>query len=353
MMHFKVVHHAACLAWLFCAGASAQTDQYIGKPDCLILNPWPVANESVQWSGNCNNGYAEGSGILRWRVKDQAGSRYEGSLLRGRKHGQGIMQARDGTLYRGNFVNGNLHGNVRIERVDEFAVDAVFEHGSIIAPVSAGFTSGNKYTGDWGEGGPDGHGTMTYATGGSYTGEWREGQMHGNGTVTYPNGITRAVHFEHGLPAGAIAPAEQPRRHRLWREPASMYRLDSVARDATVPFNQPYADLAPLEQQTVRSWFAILQGDDVPPYPVKGTAEMVRMIAIAHSKLNTEGDLLLDVLVDEHGAPQSVAIRRTPDMKIAEFAGKVLLLSKYTPAVCGGKPCTMRFPLHLNLLPPG
>ncbi|WP_195764018.1 MORN repeat-containing protein [Pseudoduganella rivuli] len=342
---------ASCFVNSTCAETLSSSEQYIGKPDCRILNPHPVANESVTWSGACKDGYAHGNGTLLWRVKDKDGSSYEGGLLRGRRHGEGVARHSDGTVYRGNFANGNLHGNIRIERENEFAVDAIFERGQITAPVSAGFISGNTYTGNWGDSGPDGHGTMVYATGGSYTGEWQDGQMHGSGTVTYPNGITRAVRFERGLPAGAPIQPEKPRGHHL-QDPASMYRFNAIARDSAVPFNKGYLDLSPEHQQIVRSRFAILQSDDAPPYPVKGTAEMFKIISAAHAKLHSEGILSLDVLVDEHGAPQSVAIRRTPDLNIAEFVGKILLLSKYTPARCADQPCAMRFPLSLNLLPP-
>lgn len=340
------------LAFAAAMACHAQAEQYIGQAGCLVLNTDPVENESVEWHGGCKDGYAEGKGVLIWHVAGINDARYEGAMSRGRRQGEAAFQDHDGMIYWGGFIQNELHGPVHFERENKFSVDAVFEYGVLTGPVTAGFKSGDRYHGGWKRNAPDGEGVMTYATGGSYRGEWRNGNKHGDGTVTYPNGIERQVHYEQDIPEGAAIPKGKPREYRLHYEAASMYRLESLVSGMTVPHNKRYADMSPDDQQRVRAWFDVLQPDDVPPYPVNGLGEVFRAISEAHSKMGHYGRLQLDVLVDEQGAPQNVAIRRTPDAEISDFAGKVLLLIKYTPARCGGKPCAMRFPLAMELTPP-
>lgn len=333
------------------AGAEIQApaDHYIGKPDCRVFNPRPVADESITWSGPCKNGFADGNGILLWYINGKEDSRYEGGMQRGRKHGPSAQQDANGTITWGNYVEGKRHGETRIERENAFTLDATFERGTITGPVTAKYVSGNKYVGGWGPHGPEGDGTMEYATGGSFTGFWKDGQWHSHGMLTYSNGVRRE-------PQSAIAvtedkPKEARRDHKLARDMNSLYRMQPLAHGATVPFNKGYKDLSAADQRTVRSWFPVLRDDDVPPYPVKGNADIVKAIAAAHGKYGDNGALWMDVLIDEQGVPKEVMVRRSPGKEVSEFAASVLLVSKYTPAQCGGAPCAMRFPIRLDLRP--
>ncbi|GAB2841410.1 hypothetical protein GCM10027277_05510 [Pseudoduganella ginsengisoli] len=129
----------------------------------------------------------------------------------------------------------------------------------------------------------------------------------------------------------------------------SVYYLEPLISGGTVSFNKAYKDLTPDEQQEVRRWFTVLQDDDVPPYPAKGTTELYKAIYTAQGIYYDSGELWMDVLIDEQGTPVDVMVRRSPGKEISEFAANVLLVSKFTPAKCGGKPCAMRFPVRVNL----
>lgn len=332
------------------ADTPAPTDQYIGKPECRIVNPRPVADESITWSGPCKDGFADGNGILLWYVNGKEDFRYEGGMQRGRKHGPSAQQDANGTITWGNYVEGKRHGPTHIERENAFNLDVNFEHGKMSGPVTAKYISGNKYVGGWGPHGPEGDGTMEYATGGSFTGIWKDGQWHSNGMLTYPNGIRREPQSD--IPVAGDKPKEARRDHKLARDLNSLYRMQPLAHGASVPFNKGYKDLSEADQRIVRGWFPVLADDDTPPYPVKGTAEMFKAIAAAHGKYGDNGPLWMDVLIDEQGVPKEVMVRRSPGKEVSEFAAQVLLVSKYTPAQCGGKPCAMRFPLRMELVPP-
>ena len=36
------------------------------KRGCKVANPFPRPGESITWSGECKNGFAQGSGVLQW-----------------------------------------------------------------------------------------------------------------------------------------------------------------------------------------------------------------------------------------------------------------------------------------------
>ena len=48
-------------------------------------------------------------------------------------------------------------------------------------------------------------------------------------------------------------------------------------------------------------------------------------------------------------AKTAVSVFESPDPEITRVAASVLMLSKFKPAVCAGRPCAMQFPLEVNL----
>ena len=47
---------------------------------------------------------------------------------------------------------------------------------------------GGKYTGEYADGKPEGHGMLKYTNGDEYDGKWKDGKPHGDGTMKYANG---------------------------------------------------------------------------------------------------------------------------------------------------------------------
>jgi len=77
---------------------------------CKIANPNPKPKESVVWSGACVNGFAQGTGVMEWKVDDQPGGRYEGNLEQGVVAGKGRLTMPDGASYEGEWQNGRPEG---------------------------------------------------------------------------------------------------------------------------------------------------------------------------------------------------------------------------------------------------
>ena len=61
-----------------------------GATACRIVSPVLQGHERAQWAGPCKNGYADGIGLLRWYLDNQAnGDRYEGYWKDGLRDGPG------------------------------------------------------------------------------------------------------------------------------------------------------------------------------------------------------------------------------------------------------------------------
>jgi hypothetical protein len=133
---------------------------------CQVWNPHPQLDETVQWTGACANGFAQGRGAAQWlksgvpfeadegewRAGRQAGygsqvwsgGRYEGELLDGEPHGRGVLILQR-LRYEGDFRNGKPNGTgtlfTRSESFRGVWTDGCFREGtrkvSFGVPLSA------------------------------------------------------------------------------------------------------------------------------------------------------------------------------------------------------------------------
>src|ERR1700676_5352369 len=62
------------------------------KSRCKVWNPHPQPNETVNWSGGCVNGLAQGSGNLQWLRNDKPYEKDEGEWNGGRQWGRGRQE---------------------------------------------------------------------------------------------------------------------------------------------------------------------------------------------------------------------------------------------------------------------
>jgi hypothetical protein len=88
---------------------------------------------------------------------------------------------------------------------------------------------------------------------------------------------------------------------------------------------------------------ALPEGDE-PPFPEKGIKPIFSAIKKAQRIRQARGELIMAVTVGPDGVATKVEeLGNVYDLQMTELAQQVLLLTKYKPAVCSGKPCTMKF----------
>ncbi|MDB5372939.1 MAG: hypothetical protein JWP04_1581, partial [Belnapia sp.] len=236
------------------AGRGFVTD---ARSRCRVWVPDLLPGETIEWSGACRNGMANGSGELLRRAGEivvslvrgqftdgrvtgpatvalaggayleaeftagQAStgtirfgdaSTYQGAIRNFLPHGRGSRSWPRGPEYDGNWVNGIRSGDGRQQ--DGFGIytgqwrdDKRSGQGTQI------YLSGDRYEGEWRDGQRNGQGRMHWS-GGLYEGEWRNDRRNGQGMESYRNGSRYVGQFVDDLPsgAGAMIPPEGKRQ---------------------------------------------------------------------------------------------------------------------------------------------
>lgn len=115
---------------------------------------------------------------------------------------------------------------------------------------------------------------------------------------------------------------------------------------SNVPFYKSYEELSKEEKVVVRSDYQGMRSNDVPPYPAEGMAPISKPLIKAHKKLNKPGELFVIAKITATGTVDEVMVYKTPDKKMSQMAGAVLLESKFSPGTCQGEPCESEFLLR-------
>ena len=121
---------------------------------CKVYNPAPQEEETISWSGNCINGFANGPGILEWYKNGELMERYEGDMESGWAQGNGILISETGMRYEGHWNKSAQSGYGKLSHLD-----------------------GSSYEGQWLNGKPHGRGTYTHPNGDILSGEWNDGEL--------------------------------------------------------------------------------------------------------------------------------------------------------------------------------
>jgi hypothetical protein len=116
-----------------------------------------------------------------------------------------------------------------------------------------------------------------------------------------------------------------------------------------LPPDKGYAQLSAEEKELVKSNYENLGPDDEPPYPIAGTKAIYKGIGDAHQLVQASGKLSMVVTVGVDGKPSNVSVYSSPDSRLTQVVASILMLQKFKPARCQGKPCVMEFPVDINL----
>ncbi len=332
---------------------AAEPADFLGKADCRIAPVMPpVAGDAISWSGACKDGYAEGKGVLEWRVPDEGKRKLEASLVRGEIVGGGTLTYRNGS-YIGSFRQGLPHGAGFFKHTNG---DGMYEGG-----VANGLREGvgehvapdrSTYAGEWKAGKRHGQGKAVFALGGSYDGQWAEDRFHGQGTITYAgSGRVASGEFRNGYLAGA-APSQAglPAERFAIREARPVGSMLSRDRMTTsVPPDATWETLTEQQKNVVREDYLGLAPTDEPPYPLKGTRAMQNAISQIYQRFTDyPGELTLYTLIGKDGLPKNATMIGAPHPELGRLVGTVAMMQRFKPGVCDGNPCELIYPIKFK-----
>lgn len=338
------------LCGLVHAGESAA---YLGKADCRIAPLVPrSAGDAISWSGACRDGYAEGKGVLEWRVPDEGKRKLEANLVRGDVAGEGTLTYRDGS-YMGTFRQGLPHGAGFFKHTNG---DGMYE-GGVVNGMREGVgehvaPDRSTYAGQWKAGKRHGQGKAVFALGGSYEGQWANDRFHGQGKITYAgSGRVASGEFRDGFLAGAApsraGQSEERFSIRDARPIGSMLTMERVI--AIVPPDAPWEKLTEQQKNVVRDDYLGLAPGDEPPYPLKGTRAMHTAIADVYRKFTDfQGELTLYTLIGKDGVPKNATMIGAPHPDLGRYVGMVAMTQRFKPGICDGSPCELIYPVKFR-----
>ena len=120
-----------------------------------------------------------------------------------------------------------------------------------------------------------------------------------------------------------------------------------------LPYDKTYAQLSADDKRMLRGLYEHMGPDDEPPFPLRGYKTIFKALSEIQGKMLVVGELDIAVMVDANGEGSSVTIYKAPDPEIARVVATLMMLEKYKPALCSGKPCEQAFPLraHFSVTP--
>ena len=138
------------------------TDKRAG---CKVWDRDPDPKDTITWSGRCQNGMAQGPGVVEWLEDNVVAVRTEGEWRDGKLVGNGVLIFASGNRYEGEFVDGLRSGR------------GVYK-----------WHNGDRFEGEYRDNTRNGHGVETFANGNRYDGEFRNGKPNGHGVYTLASG---------------------------------------------------------------------------------------------------------------------------------------------------------------------
>ncbi|KQV54335.1 hypothetical protein ASD07_07355 [Duganella sp. Root336D2] len=112
----------------------------------------------------------------------------------------------------------------------------------------------------------------------------------------------------------------------------------------TIAVNKRYHELSAEDRAELHSWWESMPEGDEPPFPAYGLKPVHSAMLEAQSMLRVEGELYLVATVDSNGEVIQVKAVGSPSPEMTKFAASVIGVTKFKPAICGGKPCKMDYP---------
>ena len=205
-------------------GASTRSGA-VPKPSLIETPPADFSANTTRFSGqfvrDADGASYSGTGKVVWAHGDV----FEGTLVKGQRHGKGLFVWANGQRYNGDWVQDKATGQASVQ----FANGNQFE-GSVLEGVPQGqgrmrYASGDTYTGQfnagvpegvglyawkngqqfdgaWKNGRPNGQGKLRFATGNQFEGAVVEGVPHGEGRMVFASGEIYVGHFANGQPDG-------------------------------------------------------------------------------------------------------------------------------------------------------
>jgi len=123
--------------------------------------------------------------------------------------------------------------------------------------------------------------------------------------------------------------------------------------NSNIPLNKTYEQLTPEQKAELGALYEQMPPGNEPPFPIQGLRPVFNSIVKGQRIVRARGTLNMVVNVSPEGKALDVidlgGVGGVNAREMTQFAQSVLLMTKFKPAVCAGKPCKSQFPFQLEL----
>jgi uncharacterized caspase-like protein len=251
-----------------------------------VFNPSPGPKDSIQYEGNCVDGFADGRGTVTWfvdgvfQVKEEFnyrngksegygtatypnGDKYVGEFQGSKANGPGTVSYANGAKTEGDFVNGKLNGKGTITQKNGDRFEGNFKDNLKNGQGTLILVNGYKYIGEFKSDKQNGQGTAIFPNGNKYVGEFKNDNIHGQGTFYSPSGLVlhQGIYADNNIVSSAsltqlTAPDLEIQRLRVEAEEAKRKQSEL---EQQLRFAQQQAPQT-IQLPTVANQSAILSG---------------------------------------------------------------------------------------------
>lgn len=151
-----------------------------------------------QWVRDAGRTSLSGQGLVRWANGDS----FEGTLVKGLRHGRGTFQWANGQRYEGDWLNDQPIGQAKVHFANGNDYDGAVQAGLPQGQGRMRYASGDLYTGQFKAGVPEGRGLYLWKNGQQFEGDWKNEQPHGEGRLQFASGAIYTGPVQGGVPHG-------------------------------------------------------------------------------------------------------------------------------------------------------
>lgn len=123
--------------------------------------------------------------------------------------------------------------------------------------------------------------------------------------------------------------------------------------NSNIPLNKTWEQMTPEQKAEIAALYESMPPGDEPPFPVQGMKPVFNSIVKGQRIVRARGRLNMVVNVSPEGKATEVVdhggVGGPNAREMTQFAQSVLLMTKFKPAICAGKPCKSEFPFQLDL----
>lgn len=196
-----------------CEGKSVGSSCWLklsSHPSCYVWNSSLQEAKNDSWSGECQDGLAQGEGTLtgeavgdkmettgymvdgkrqgRWTVRHANGAVLEGPYLDGKRHGRWTVRSLDGIVAEVPYVDGKQRGQWTILSANGDVLEGPYVDGKWQGQWTLRFANGAIHEGPYINGKKQGRWVLRYAEGDVHEGLYVDGKRHGQWVLRHADG---------------------------------------------------------------------------------------------------------------------------------------------------------------------